>query len=669
MAKLLQGNTPLLNPTNLFPNSDFSRWGSTQTVKTVYNVKSGDSIKHIIPGISFRAYNCQLSYISFSRNSSDGSLHIETDIVADTSSYGRINIYPDTDIKLNGNVTCSFMVRLVDKSFDKVSLSILNASGSMDNTYLFQRESPYIKEWALTRRSMNVSNFIPGYLIQIPNDNTVHHLSFDIKNPFVCEGLYAGVNYVSSLDVKSAVQFMLSDMSNISGRPWAYDTDCAGFLMDFTDTTKSTGTRIGACSEVPVGKTGSYFDGMNVYKNMRRCNLADNGTVNAYYGDASYKEDGSNGQVMVEIPCFYYKVIPISTQRDTLGFGTAIKKAEYWISDSCKEGFKVHPLFNVSNGHIRKSVFLSAFDGCTYDVSASSYNTEDTQNVDFNNDILASIAGARPTSGLTQTGATRAGFRKLAQKRGSGWNQWDIFDLSALQMLFACEYAGFDSQSFIGKGVSEITDNSSYSETAVSGSTVGNRTGNAHSTMVNVNGSLVEQTVDGKVSVSYRGIENPWGNIWNWVDGFNYHDVNGSDMFAYLANPDGTSTYADDTDNTYLPLGFQLATSSNTYWRYPGYDEKFDFMFLPAATGGTENGPISDKWWVSANGWRVLSSGGSWSHGLGGGSLLLVLVVLPLIVLVTMAVAWLSASPFKILENSKRNLYLLEFFCFDWINT
>ena len=46
----------------------------------------------------------------------------------------------------------------------------------------------------------------------------------------------------------------------------------------------------------------SDFNNIYPWSDMRRCNLSDNGTVNAYHGDPLYAEDGSNGQVMVEIP-------------------------------------------------------------------------------------------------------------------------------------------------------------------------------------------------------------------------------------------------------------------------------------------------------------------------------------------------------------------------------
>jgi hypothetical protein len=44
------------------------------------------------------------------------------------------------------------------------------------------------------------------------------------------------------------------------------------------------------------GKTlGSDFNSYSMYGGRMRCNVADDGTINAFYGDNNYTEDGSNG--------------------------------------------------------------------------------------------------------------------------------------------------------------------------------------------------------------------------------------------------------------------------------------------------------------------------------------------------------------------------------------
>ena len=77
-----------------------------------------------------------------------------------------------------------------------------------------------------------------------------------------------------------------------------------------------------------------------------------------------------------------------------------------------------------------------------------------------------------------------------------------------MQYLFYIEYASLNSQTALGRGVCDIADDGATNMSLVTGATgiLGNLSGSAPGT-------------DGKVSISYRGIENPWGNVWKWVDG------------------------------------------------------------------------------------------------------------------------------------------------------
>ena len=100
------------------------------------------------------------------------------------------------------------------------------------------------------------------------------------------------------------------------------------------------------------------FNYHSIWANIMRCNLADDGTVNAYYGDATYVTTGANGQVMVEIPKFWYK---------SYNSGTTYR---WWISPIAKEGFEVHPAF-ISDGVTYDHIYVSAFEGSVYDVTAN----------------------------------------------------------------------------------------------------------------------------------------------------------------------------------------------------------------------------------------------------------------------------------------------------------
>jgi hypothetical protein len=99
-------------------------------------------------------------------------------------------------------------------------------------------------------------------------------------------------------------------IADLAGYVGYTDDDIVGVEVDYEN---RTFTRLAGA----VGKTpGADFDSILAFGGRRRCNLADDGTVNAYYGDAGYIEDGSNGQVMVEQPKFYYKVVPLKMEKN-----------------------------------------------------------------------------------------------------------------------------------------------------------------------------------------------------------------------------------------------------------------------------------------------------------------------------------------------------------------
>ena len=92
------------------------------------------------------------------------------------------------------------------------------------------------------------------------------------------------------------------------------------------------------------------------------------------------------------------------------------------------------------NGILQDKIYLSAFEGSIFDTSTGAYLKADEQVADFATDMLSSIAGAKPASGLTQS-LTRANVRKLCTNRGKGWKSHNIFALTATQWLILIEYA------------------------------------------------------------------------------------------------------------------------------------------------------------------------------------------------------------------------------------
>jgi hypothetical protein len=343
------------------------------------------------------------------------------------------------------------------------------------------------------------------------------------------------------------------------------------------------------------GKTpGTAFNGVKAFGGRKRCCLSDAGVVIAYYGDAGFTETGKltqavtiNGttypigtvvQVMVEQPRFYYKVVPLVLEKITDGKGYHMRKGRYYISDTPKEGFKVHPAF-VSNGIEKEKIYLSAYEGSLFDVSSGAYILDDAQVADFSNDKLCSIAGAKPISGLTQN-LTRANLRALAQKRGTGWQSQYCATVSATQMLFLIEYASFNTQTCIGHGAVLKVDDGASNLSEASGTTSG--LGNASGAAVNGNGVRM---------VSYRGEENIWGNIWKSVDGMNINAKGIHDL--YVAD----NSFADSViTGAYQNAGFTLAKTAG-YISAFGYSEDFDWLFVTSETNGNTALPVGDYFW------------------------------------------------------------------------
>lgn len=385
------------------------------------------------------------------------------------------------------------------------------------------------------------------------------------------------------------LQKQISDLQAFVGYT---DKDIYGVEVDFKN--KKFTRLAGAVSMTP----GAAFDAVKAFGGRKRCNVANDGTVNAYYGEAGYSETGSNGQVMVEQPKFYYKVVPLELEKVEGGKGFHMRKVRYYVSDTKKEGFKLHPAF-IQDGVEKNFIYLSAYEGSTYDTSASVYNTTDAQTVDWTNDLLASIAGAKPTSGLTQTGATRNGFRTIAAKRGAGWSQQTVQAATATELLFLVEYASFNMQSKIGVGVTNKTDDGTTSMTEITGYTanLGNATGSVNNP-------------DGWNIVTYRGEENFFGNIWKWIDGINIYNYGVGSV--HIAD----HSFADGSVDHYEDAGITIC-GANGYVSAFGYNEDFDWLFIASECSGSSALPVGDYFYQNkvAEHWTVATLGGYWYSG------------------------------------------------------
>lgn len=409
-------------------------------------------------------------------------------------------------------------------------------------------------------------------------------------------------------------QEILAGVADLRAYLGLTDDDILGLQVDYKN---KTFTRIAGAVNLTAG---ADFDKFKMYGGRKRCNVSDDGTITAYYGDDNYAEDGSNGQVMVYQPKFYYLVCPVVYDPIDTGIGYHLRKANYYVSEKARAGFRLHPAFYDANGNELDYILIGAYEGSIYDTSASAYLLLDEQVMTVGEDKFCSIAGVKPASGLTQN-LTRPNIETMAQNRGANWHLENSKIASMEQLLCMIEMGTMNFQTAIGQGVVSISDNSSYNCASLTGSTasLGNGTGRATETINEKGGVQTTETADGKTSVSYRGVENDWGNIWKFII-----DPN---IWGNGAMGGGEPFYCDDfnfaenkkTDN-YKGAGFTV-TNAGGYISAMGYSTACDWLFMASECLGNSSVPVGDYHWVTQNlnGYRIARLGGYWASGSGGG--------------------------------------------------
>lgn len=368
--------------------------------------------------------------------------------------------------------------------------------------------------------------------------------------------------------------------------------------------TTDTYTRIGAAKVKSYSKSGgiitSDFDNIYPWSEMKRCNLADDLTVNAYYGDAGYVEDGSNGQVMVEIPQFWLK-------KETYIDSNGDKIHEWYISEFPRSGYKLHPTFiNTRQNLIYSKVYMSAYEGTIYDDSSGSY-VGDGVVFDYTNDILASVSGLQPISGNSDS-LTISQARQLASNRGTGWTQQDILTLSAVQLLYLVEFADFKSQDVLSYGILNLDSGSgNHSQNTGHTSTLGNQSGEVILSSLENGATGASETYP----MSYRGIENFYGNMWKFIDGILIVDDG-----IYIE--DDMDNFSDShTDYKFIPFDVNL---DDGYISDFESQEDSDELFYPSKSTGGSTTYVGDYYYAhDAGETNILLSGGAWfGSALGG---------------------------------------------------
>lgn len=347
---------------------------------------------------------------------------------------------------------------------------------------------------------------------------------------------------------------------------------------------------------------------------MKRCILKDDGTVNYYlhYADSTKKDsgaaavlDGTDGQIMVEIPDTYFKFEEDSTyyyvmmsQQALPGFTLWRKKYVSAVEATVQQsGNKLSSVINWASG----------FAGGSGSATASNANM----------------------LGRPRTSLSLANFRTYAHNRGTGW-QCNTYEVQKhLWWLFVVEYATLNSQAAfnatltaegyhqggLGNGVSTLESSkwsaySGYNPVVPCGVTVkgfsDNDDANTQATLsANILGNASGEAAytlkagtyaatDTVVYVnSYRGVENPFAHIWKWTDGI-LMQAGATTSDIYIC--DDPSHYASSLNDYYQLRG--SAARSEGYVKKIMFGANGDIM--PTAVGAGSTTYFCDYFYTNA---------------------------------------------------------------------
>lgn len=308
----------------------------------------------------------------------------------------------------------------------------------------------------------------------------------------------------------------------------------------------------------------STFDNYYPFSEMRRVMLKngveqyelDFNDSNKKKGGGSSVLTGTDGDVMVRIPKFYCDIKKVAKGNRYRVFTFKNPTGKLPL------GLKPHPLFESVNKY-----YTGAYKGYV------------------ENGVLKSISGKSPT-----VNKTIASFRDSArQGRDNKFNITSINELSAIFILFLIEFADLNSQKLLGQGRSNT---SSLSATGTTNA-LGSRSGRI-------------STDDANGNISYRGIEDVFGNIWSFVDGLLMCD----DGYYYTNNP---ANYGNKAQMTHFKAS---PVTGEGYISKMEWIKGIEHLFIPNEIKATDSTYYCDYIWCHQAGEEnIVLAGGLWADG------------------------------------------------------
>ena len=343
-----------------------------------------------------------------------------------------------------------------------------------------------------------------------------------------------------------------------------------------------------------------------VQSQMRGCLLNDNGEVVQYLSNADWQNpsllDGSQGQVMVEIPEFYWK------------FSESGNTQSVMLSTVPIGGYK----------KVGKR-FVSAYEA-TVDTYGGTNRLASVKSMETRyrgcNNSSANDNTYKTGLGRPRTSMQLGTYRTYARNRKSGSNEWNCYDYLTHKVLFwlyAVEFATRYSQKTINSGTTVggyrigglgagVTNADWNKWTSFNGNYPFVPCGTSDS-LGNGSGQVQYVSYSGEnaswVTVQvprYRGIENPFGHIWKMVDGVKVvvepgGTTSGESKVYVCYNPSQYNSTAGNTAN-YTYVGNE--PRSNDWVKEVVFGEGGD-IFCKSNEGVNATSYFTDQHYTSAN--------------------------------------------------------------------
>lgn len=273
---------------------------------------------------------------------------------------------------------------------------------------------------------------------------------------------------------------------------------------------------------------------------------------------------GTDGDVMVRIPKFYSEVkyVPQGIRYRIFSYENPTKKIAL--------GIKPHPYFLKPDG---KTYYDVRYQGA-YKAS-------------LKDGVLRSISGVSPL-----VSKTMANFIDYAQQgRTNDYSIGNFVWKSVQFMLYIVEFGSLNSQELFGQGRSNT---SSLSATGTT-NTLGNRSGRISADDANGN-------------VSYRGLEDFIGNIWEFDTGFFVTN----DGYYITNNP---AYYLNKANMTHYNVNLTVDKGDNFISEIERI-EGAEYLVLPKTLKGSATTYYCDQLWSHNPGEENISlSSGNWGSG------------------------------------------------------